>query len=47
MRKQFVECKRRSQAVKICPWAAVIIKVDGGYMCFESTNDADAWKAQK
>lgn len=47
MRKQFVECSSRSQAAKACPWAAVIIKVDGGYMCFESVNDADTWSAQK
>ncbi|MGH6625128.1 MAG: hypothetical protein ACRECD_01050 [Burkholderiaceae bacterium] len=47
MRKEFVECKTRATAVRRCPWAAVIIKVDGGYMAFESVNDADVWRRQK
>jgi hypothetical protein len=38
--------KRRAQAAKLCPWAAVIIKIEGGYICFESANDADVWRRQ-
>ena len=47
MRKQFVEAKTRKQAADACPWASEIIKVDGGYMCFESVEDARIWRAQK
>ena len=46
MRKEFIECKTRSTAVRRAPWAAKIVKVDGGYMAFESEADYDAWKNQ-
>lgn len=29
------------------PWAAEIVVVDGGYMAFESREDARVWLAQK
>jgi hypothetical protein len=47
MRKQFVECKTKEQAEKECPWAEKIVKVEGGYMCFESSVDYKVWKNQK
>lgn len=47
MRKEFIECKTRRTAVRRAPWAAEIIKCDGGYMAFESAADADAWRGQK
>lgn len=47
MRKQFIETDKRAEAVKACPWAAKIIKVDGGYMAFESHDDYKTWKNQK
>ena len=47
MRKEFVECKSRSTAKRLCPWAARIIKAEGGYWAFESIEDARIWKAQK
>lgn len=47
MRTLFLQCKTRKTAVKYAPWAAVILKVDGGYMAFESVIDAEAWKGQK
>ena len=28
MRKEFVECKNREQAVKACPWSAYIVKAE-------------------
>ena len=34
-------------ARRAAPWASVVIKVDGGYMVFEFTADADRWKAQR
>ncbi len=47
MRKQFVECNTRYQAIKSCPWAARIAKVDGGFQCFELITDYLIWKGQK
>lgn len=39
--------KTRKQATKIAPWAAVIVKVDGGYKAFESVDDFIVWSKQK
>lgn len=47
MRTQFVQVDTRKQATSECPWAAKIVKVDGGYMCFESVTDYETWRAQK
>jgi hypothetical protein len=37
----------RAAAVKLAPWAAKIVKVDGGYMAFETAADYRTWKNQK
>jgi hypothetical protein len=47
MRKQFVECASRRTAERRCPWYAVIAKVVGGYLAFESREDYRVWKNQK
>jgi hypothetical protein len=47
MRSQFVECKSRSTAASRCPWAAKIVKVEGGFHAFESAQDYKTWKNQK
>ncbi len=47
MRQQTVECKTRKTALKRCPWAAYIVKVEDGYRCFESETDYLVWKNQK
>jgi hypothetical protein len=47
MRKQSVGVKTRKEAKKLMPWACVIIKVQDGYMGFESIADAEIWKKQK
>jgi len=47
MRKSMIECKDRRTAARHCPWAAKIVKVFGGYMCFESMMDYEIWKNQK
>lgn len=47
MRTKFIECETRYAAKKECPWAAVIAKVDGGFMVFESYDDYEIWKNQK
>ncbi len=35
-----------AQARDTAPWAAKIVKVDGGYMAFESIDDYNTWKRQ-
>ena len=47
MRSQFVEVKTRKEAVAACPWAEKIVKVYGGYYCFESVQDWVTWSKQK
>lgn len=47
MRTQFCEAKTSFFAKKECPWASVIAKVTGGFMCFESVEDYKIWKKQK
>lgn len=47
MRTEFVECGTRKQAQVACPWAAKIVKVEGGYMCFESVDDYNTWLRQR
>ena len=47
MRQEFVEAKNRKEATHKAPWAAKVIKVEGGYMAFESANDYETWKRQK
>ena len=46
MRKEFVETETREQAENACPWAAEIVKAEGGYWCFESVTDAEIWQHQ-
>jgi hypothetical protein len=46
MRKKFIQCENRQQAGEECPWAAIIVSVDGGYMCFESYDDYEVWECQ-
>lgn len=47
MRTQLIECTSRSTARRLAPWAAVIAKVEGGFMAFESVTDYATWKRQK
>ena len=47
MRKEFIQADTRYQAKKAAPWAASIVKVEGGFMAFESVSDAQLWKSQK
>ena len=47
MRTQFVQTSSRKTAEAECPWAAKIVKVDGGYMAFESIADYQTWRRQK
>lgn len=43
----FLEVATRKQARKQYPSAAVIVKVDGGYMAFDTATDYETWKKQK
>ena len=47
MRKQFVEGTSRYLAKKECPWSIKIVKVYGGFKCFEDITDYEVWKNQK
>jgi len=47
MRREFVQLKTRVAVKNRCPWAAVICKVEGGYIAFESIAEAATWKRQK
>lgn len=43
----FVSIANRNQVKKDYPEAVKIVKVDGGYMVFESQADYETWKNQK
>lgn len=48
MRTFFAQVETRYRAIFNCPFTpAHVIKVFGGYMCFESDNDCRVWKNQK
>ena len=47
MKKEFVECKSYATAKHRCPWAALIVRVEGGFLAFESVADYKTWKGQK
>lgn len=47
MRTEFIACTSRSTAVRQCPWAAKVVKVEGGYRAFESLADYQVWRNQK
>lgn len=47
MRVKFVEASSASQARKMATWAAKVVKVTGGYRCFESMADYKTWASQK
>ncbi len=47
MRKEFVKTESRYLAKKLCPWAARVVKAEGGFWCFESVQNFETWKKQK
>jgi hypothetical protein len=47
MRQHFTEAKTRREAARAYPWYVRIVKVDGGYMVFESEADYQTWRRQK
>ena len=47
MRIETVPALNGGHAFILCPWACKTVKVEGGYMCFESHADFETWKDQK
>lgn len=47
MRQELVEVETREEAEAACPWAARIVDVEGGWMCFESVADYETWRRQQ
>lgn len=47
MRKEYLDDMTRKQAEEAAPWASVIVKCEGGFIAFESVEDARIWKQQK
>jgi hypothetical protein len=47
MRTVSIYTKSLKEAKKQAPWAAKIIKVDGGYIAFESMDDYKTFVSQK
>lgn len=47
MKTETITAKSAAEARKIAPWAAKIVKVEGGYMAFESVAAYRTWKGQK
>ncbi len=43
-RKQFIEGGTREQAEALCPWAAEVIEVDGGWKAFEDAKDIEIFQ---
>lgn len=46
MRRELIEVTTEQEAIEQAPWAAKIVKVDGGYMAFESVADYETWAKQ-
>lgn len=46
MKVELIEATRKDRAAKAAPWATIIVKVQGGYMAFESITDYEIWRKQ-
>ncbi len=47
MRKTMIECRSYATARRRAQWAAVIARVEGGFLAFESYSDYVTWRGQK
>lgn len=47
MRHVFIQGGTEHEAREQCPWAAVVIEVEGGWQLFESVDDARTWEQQR
>jgi hypothetical protein len=46
MRRKALNCETQEQAYELAPWAAIVVKVEGGWMAFESMSDYETWSKQ-
>ena len=47
MRREVFYLKRYDAAKRRAPWAAIIVKCQGGFIAFESMQDFKIWKGLK
>lgn len=47
MKTETIKASSAKQAHKLAPWAAKVVKVEGGYIAFESVADYQTWRKQK
>jgi len=47
MRTELIRLKTYNGAKKRAPWAAIIARIYGGFIAFESVDDFIKWKANK
>jgi hypothetical protein len=47
VRKEFLQVETLKEARAKAPWAAKVVRVEGGYMAFESISDYATWRNQK
>jgi len=47
MANYFIEAKTREEAEDQAEGAAVVVKVEGGYMAFDTATDYHTWKNQE
>jgi hypothetical protein len=47
MRTEMIEAKSAKAARKAAPWAAKVVKVQGGYIAFASVADYETWRRQR
>lgn len=47
MKTETVNATSPKQARKLAPWASKVVKVEGGYMAFESVTDYQTWRRQR
>jgi hypothetical protein len=47
MRSQIVWFETKAEALSECPWACDAFEIVGGWICFESWDDANTWNNQK
>ena len=47
MKVRYIECKTRRTAWRRCPWAAAIVRVHDGFLCFVSWDDYALWYRQR
>jgi hypothetical protein len=45
--QKFIQTDDKTLAFRACPWACIVKRVDGGYMCFETLTGYRTWKNQK